>query len=844
MLKQISYLHKSKYLLVIALFALVITLLNASIGFIDRFTHQDMSIKQNIEIKYRYFVDEAQTLDPSNILDSFQLFKPEQAKNIPYKLADQTYWIIGKYKNNTSSYQNLILHVDNAMLDQLEIYEIDDFMTVEPRFDLTKERQNSYLQTFPHYKFSLGGYAEQNLLIRLKTDGPPEIPLKLYQESGFQANTLASIALYGAFIAAILLMVSYNLVLYLAIKDKVYLVYMFYLFTTFFTTSNLNGFGFLLFPPETQLWLQSSIIQINVGIIVGLLLFSCYFLQYDKEKTWIMKTCYILTGVLTVLAIILSYLDLITQAKVFFTIQPFFYLFAIFLIAKKLVSTITWARYYFISWVPLLTGAAIQPLALLNVIESNFWTNHAFLIGVMVETVFMAFALGERMRMTEEEKIVALTYHDDTKIPKSTELVKAIKSLKQSDKPQFSVLAVEPEHINEVSLYLTNDEINSLYQSFEQGLNSLFLYNDKVEPLLGHSQKVCIDDTGVLYVLFKDEHKDELTVFIDSILRKFKEIYRIKDVNFPLSASIGVALHSATNLKSHELIQKSQLAIEYAKKQHRSWQVYEIEDYKKDAYLLELAADMIKAFKNNEFELVHQPQIDLKTLKVCGSEVLMRWTREDGTIVPNDVLVPLAIDIGLMKDISKWVFTQALRHQKEIIDSGNQNHLISINMTSQDICSENFFQDIVSVVEQSKIIPENIAIELKNPSELISSPVARDNMKKLNAYGLHLSVDDFGQGDSNISHISKLPCQELKLDNQLLENLLTLPKQRQIVKGTIAIAKSLGLEVVAEGINSQEEQDILTNLGCDIGQGFYYAPPMMLAPYLQWLEENRDGLKR
>lgn len=834
----------SKALFVIFFLSITYFVLQSAIQYLHKYTQQTIAIQDNITVNYRYFIDKKQTVNAKTVLDFQQQFIPESANKIPYQLADQTYWVIAALLNNSNRSDDLILHIDNAMLDILEIYEIDQFMNISKVFDLSEVTNDEQLQTFPHYSFQLNAYQDKTLLLKLKTYGPPEIPLNLYKTPEFNSNVSSSIGLYGAFVGCIILMALYNLVLFLSIKDKVYLAYLAYLFSTFLTVTSLNGFGYLLFTYETQQWIQSHIIQINMVIIVSLLMFTCYFLQYDIEESWVYKTSKILCFTLISVGIGLSFTGMIFQAKIFFTIQPFFYLYAIIIIFKKLTTTFTWARFYFVSWLPLLTGAAIQPLALLNIIDSTFWTNHAFLLGVMFETVFMAFALGERMRMSEQQKIATLTYHEDTKILKSLNLENKIKQLKAQGHNKFTVLAIEPEQISTVSLYIENYEVNDLYKSIEQGLNSLFLYNDKVENLISDNQKLCVDETGTIYLLFTEQQEDELVVFIESILRKFKEIYRVKNVNFPLGASIGVAINNDLEVKTENLMQHAKLAIEQAKRAQLPWMLYQPESHKKDAYLLDLAAEMITAFNNNEFELLHQPQVDLKTLKVCGSEVFIRWTKPDGTIVPNSVLIPLACDIGLMKSISQWVFKQALKQQIEIIETGYHSHLISINMTKQDLADPEFYHFVSDYISQTDVPPENIALELTNPSDLIANRQIVTNMKNLNALGMVLSVDDFGEGDSNISHISRLPCQELKLDNHLIESLLNLPKQRQIIKGTIQIAKSLGIEVVAEGIKNQEEEMQLRELGCDIGQGYFYAPAMVLSQYLQWLEENRLGLNR
>ena len=169
-----------------------------------------------------------------------------------------------------------------------------------------------------------------------------------------------------------ILMAMYNLVLFFAIKDKVYLLYIGYLLSAFFVLSGLTGFGYLIFSTETQLFVNKYLLFIDYYLVIFLLAFTLLFLRYDQQKN---KT-YILGLVLTALLIVCSFfsltLDTITQTKLFFSIQPLFYIFALFILFRRLRLDFSWAKYYLFSWLPLLIGAAIQPLVLLNYLEYSF----------------------------------------------------------------------------------------------------------------------------------------------------------------------------------------------------------------------------------------------------------------------------------------------------------------------------------------------------------------------------------------------------------------------------------------------------------------------------------------
>ena len=339
------------------------------------------------------------------------------------------------------------------------------------------------------------------------------------------------------------------------------------------------------------------------------------------------------------------------------------------------------------------------------------------------------------------------------------------------------------------------------------------------------------------------KNQQPLNVIIKSIQDVISEHYKIDDLKLPLSGIIGVSNYPEHGKSGQLLINRAQIALHHAKINHHKWEYFESTSTDKANYLLKLASDMKDALENKDFEIYHQPQIDLKTLRVCGSECLIRWNHKTEGFIPPSVFIPVAEDIGLINPLTLWIVKKSLEQHQTIIENEHKNHMVSINISGKDLASKHFYDGIVDSIKQSSVPPEKIIFELTESATITDSKHALEVIEQLNGLGITLSIDDFGTGYSSMSYISELPFQELKVDRQFVENVCDSTKRKTIAETTVKMGKGLGLEVVAEGINSQLDEDTLRSFGCDIGQGHFYAEAMPIMNYIAWLNEQKNGRK-
>ncbi|TWX52271.1 GGDEF domain-containing phosphodiesterase [Colwellia hornerae] len=847
MIKLPSSIYNSTKLVFIVMISLVLVfILNNVWQFISHIDELSFSKDSSLVTSdFSYTIDRDNSLDIKTLIknkESKALFIPSLANDIPYELGHQSYWVKININNNTANIQSVVLHADNSRLAFFDVYKVNAILESTTQIAQQKPtpEQETLLDVFPHVAFDLLEKSTVQVIAHIKSNGPPNIPLILYSKENFDKRTDYVQMTFGIFIGIMLLMAAYNFVLFFATKDKVYLVYIGYLLSAFIVIAGVTGYGYLIFSKQIQYIIHEYSLFLDYFMIFFLLLFSLYFLRYDQIKGKFYRVGLTSCLLLILVAFYSLTLDQIAQTKLFFSIQPIFILYALFIIFRRLSKDFAWARFYFISWLPFLAGAAIQPLVLLNYVDSTFITRNAFLFAVMIEITFMAFALAERMRRNEQDRIHDISYHDFTKLPRKSMLENAMNEMKNSGENDFCVLIIKPEHIEQISLYIDDKANAALFKRLSRRLSSLFIHNDAIVELSSNHEKICFLENNCLAIIVNHEkNQQDLPILIKSIQQLISETFQIDDLKLPLSAVIGVANHPEHGSANYLLINHALLAVNDAQLVYGRWAYYQSEKSDHTSYLLKLATDLKAAIEHNTLAIYHQPQIDLKTLRVCSSECLIRWDHHREGFISPDIFIPLAEDLGLINQLTLWVIKRSLAQHQQILV--NNNHMVSINISGKDIAHEHFFTNALSIIEESGIAAEKIILELTESASISHNQQSLELIQKLGDLGFTISIDDFGTGYSSMAQISHLPFQELKVDRQFVENVNDDHKRKTIAEATVKMAKGLGLEVVAEGINSQEDEDTLRSFGCDIGQGYYYAKPMPIDDYLDWLASQNNG---
>lgn len=257
---------------------------------------------------------------------------------------------------------------------------------------------------------------------------------------------------------------------------------------------------------------------------------------------------------------------------------------------------------------------------------------------------------------------------------------------------------------------------------------------------------------------------------------------------------------------------------------------------------LETEAEVRRAFDANEFVPYFQPKLNLETGRVVGAEVLARWFHPTKGLIAPSAFIPMLEHCDLMDDLFFLQLNECGVVQKQ---ARNQGHLInvSLNMQSGLLSRSDLHADIGSTIAQHTLPCSGFTFELTESHALDINPSTLGNLLRLRMLGCRLSIDDFGCGHSSLQRLCELPFNEIKIDASFVQQMNTEPRCRAIISNTLDLAASLDMSVVVEGIETLEQRQQLLELGCTLGQGYWYARPMSGADFLTWLGVRKSGLE-
>lgn len=291
--------------------------------------------------------------------------------------------------------------------------------------------------------------------------------------------------------------------------------------------------------------------------------------------------------------------------------------------------------------------------------------------------------------------------------------------------------------------------------------------------------------------------------------------------------SIGIGIYPEDGENCETLMKNADVAMYHAKSAGRNnYQFYAEHMNKAAAIRVQMEARLRAALSGNEFTLHYQPQIDLQSGKVSGIEALIRWENEELGMVSPASFIPLAEEIGLIVPISEWVLRTACRTAKNWLDAGIEFGCMSVNISPQQFRQRNFPQRLEQIMLETGLAPEYLELEITESTVMETAEITVAMLVRLKELGLALAVDDFGTGYSSLAYLKRFPIDRLKIDRSFVSDLEKDSSDAAIASAVIALAHSLGLSVVAEGVETQGQSDFLRQQGCDSVQGYFFSRPV------------------
>ena len=294
--------------------------------------------------------------------------------------------------------------------------------------------------------------------------------------------------------------------------------------------------------------------------------------------------------------------------------------------------------------------------------------------------------------------------------------------------------------------------------------------------------------------------------------------------------AVGVAKATPWYAHPEEVVSDARSALAHARRQEPPGVVcYSNGMREKELARLELEADLERAIQAGELRMYYQPEVDLRTGKIVGFEALVRWQHGRRGLLPPAEFIPVAEETGLILPLGDWGLAEACRQMVAWQRSGNeamQGARISVNLSARQFDQADLAQRVGHVLAETGLPPGSLRLEVTESSVLSDGDTALETMRALGRLGVGLHIDDFGTGYSSLDYLQRYPFDTLKIDRTFVEGITCDAESRTIVIAILALARSFGMDVVAEGIEDAEQLEELKTLGCPCGQGYYFARPM------------------
>ena len=335
-------------------------------------------------------------------------------------------------------------------------------------------------------------------------------------------------------------------------------------------------------------------------------------------------------------------------------------------------------------------------------------------------------------------------------------------------------------------------------------------------------------------LLIEAGEPEAAAVLAQRLVEAIKAPYVLGRQTVHVSASIGIAIFPDDGRTDHDLMVAADAAMYHAKEQGRDGYCFFEKAMNVNAHLqLQMQQDLRRAIDQHEFVLHYQPKLVAPDGPITGVEALLRWNRPDVGLVPPDRFLPLAERSGLIVPIGNWVINEACRQMAEWHALGHGTWSIAVNLSTVQLANSGLVEVVRTALESNGLPPRFLTLEVTESTAMRDADASLVVLEQLSALGVSISIDDFGTGYSSLLYLKRLPANELKIDRGFITELALGNDDAAIVSAIIALGKTLGLKIVAEGVETAEQQEMLTELGCNILQGYLLGKPMTAQKVLE-----------
>ncbi len=464
-----------------------------------------------------------------------------------------------------------------------------------------------------------------------------------------------------------------------------------------------------------------------------------------------------------------------------------------------------------------------------NFIGYFFFVFSIFLLLVLLNTYLKV--------LKNRKEVYYLAYHDTlTGLPNRAEFERSISEhiRWQGDYVMaFSVIFIDLDRFK-----IINDTLGH-----NIGDEMLIILAKRISKVLGKDDLLARIGGDEFVAIIETDDKDVVDIIVAQIASVIRDTIYIGEYSLNTTASIGIARYPEDGLDKSTLLKHADSAMYHAKDLGRDTYAFYTKQLSIDIQRrLELEQELISALKKREFTLVYQPQYHLATAKISGAEALIRWNSPTlGDVSPTE-FISVAEDTGIIVDVGYYVFREACSAYMKLRESGVYLDVIAINISSVQLRQPDAFMNFKKIINETGIDANHIEIELTERYIMEYTTENLTILDDLRSLGCRVSIDDFGTGYSSMNYLKSLEIDTIKIDKSFIMDLPGNQHDAEVSKAIIVLSQSLGYGVIAEGIENMEQENLLKEYNCDMGQGFFFAKPMDMEALVKFYHEKNKRL--
>lgn len=431
-----------------------------------------------------------------------------------------------------------------------------------------------------------------------------------------------------------------------------------------------------------------------------------------------------------------------------------------------------------------------------------------------------------------QKKVNFLAYHDElTGLLNRRAIQKEVEEQIKKDL-FFAAILIDVDFFKDINDHLGHAAGDALLKLITMRLNYMTKNKGLIARLGGDEFLVCLTEVA---------DADEVRRVVEDIQREMKKPFQLEGQQKEITLSMGISYYPKDGQDYQTLIKHADMAMYAAKRAGRNHYSEYKEALENDMLSkINMYEELKIAIEEEQFELHYQPKHSAKDLKIVGAEALIRWKHPEKGFVSPGEFIPLAEETDLIIELGKWIIRQAIKQYSDWVKGASTDCHISINISPKQFIDPNFVPYLMKTLEEFSVSPSKIDVEITESLAIENTELTIEKINILKDLGVQITMDDFGTGYTSLTILSKFPLDRIKIDQSFIRDLPDHQSHAAIVQSLISIARHLGIQVTAEGVENEDQLQCLREWECDEIQGFFYSRPLPAAGFIEYWYDNKN----